>query len=231
MSLDREPLARALLNFGHNGPSEAMAECLAEHAWILEALDPWYQNILRMQVRLELAPARYENLAEEEREVLLEAKHQRVLSHVRREKEERRARSAPELLDAVDDSLLSEAGHEREMAQLQRKKEQLEARREVVEAEHGLEAEHALKPARFALGQRRLESKIAEVEVGVAVAKTAAGQDPVPRPTVNQSPEVIVLTQLIEAKLREITQAEADAKDTTQLRIQLAKFKELLSVL
>ena len=69
-----------------------------------------------------------------------------------------------------------EAGHIRALEGKRRDKEQLLADRESLSAKHGLQAERVFKRERFALGQKRIESRIAEAHVGVAVARNAAGR-------------------------------------------------------
>jgi hypothetical protein len=222
----------ALLNFGSRAPSGAMAACIAEHASVLHAMDQFYERVLFTQVRFESAPARYESQAEDERDRLLEAAHTRTMAQLRRERDELKARRELESyggLDPDENEVLLDAEHTRGLAHLRRRKEHLEARREVVSAGHGLEAERALKGVRFALGKRRLESKIADVEVGVAVARNAAGQDMATGGN-NESSEVATLHRLIEQKEKEIEEAEADGKDTTIKRAQLSKLKELLAL-
>jgi hypothetical protein len=227
-------MREALRNFGDRAPSRAMAACIAEHAVVLGSLDTFYESLLRTQVRFESASARYESQAEDERDRLLEAAHKRTLAQLRREKEEIKGRR--ELLEVLGgqtsahDDKTADAEHKQKLAALRRQKEDLVAQREVVSAEQGLEAEKTFKGVKFELGQRRYESKIAEVEVGVAVAKNASGQDAKPSAG-NESSEVGMIFGLIERKQREIEEAEADGRDSTDKRLQFAKLKELLSLM
>jgi hypothetical protein len=232
LTKSRDLMRDALHNFGGHTSSGAMAACIAEHTNVLHAMDQFYERVLYTQVRFESAPARYESQAEDERDRLLEAAHKRTMAQLRRDKEELQARRELESysgLDPYENELHLDAEHKRNIGQLRRKKEALEARRQVVSAKHGLEAERTLKGVRFALGKRRLESKIAEVEVGVAVARDAAGQDR-SHTSDNESGEVVTLQWLIDCKQKEIEDAEADGKDTTVKRAQLSKLKELLAL-
>jgi hypothetical protein len=226
-------MREALRNFGSRAPSGALAGCIAEHVNVLDAMDRFYERVLAAQVRFEAAPARYASQAEDVADAMLEAKHRRTMAALRRQKEELKAqRELQEYgggLDPDENEVLLDAQHKRTLAELRRKKEKIEAQRELVSAKHGLESERALKSVRFTLGRRRLESKIAEVDVGVAVARNAAGQDGSDQAD-NESGEVGILHQLIERKQKEIEEAEADGKDTTVHRLQLGKLKELLAL-
>jgi hypothetical protein len=213
--------------------ARAVVECVEEHTKILEAMDHLFEASLQVQMRRDLATEIYDSRADDERDKLSEAQHARILTNLRRQKEEALARRELESLGneaPIEIPLSEQELHEQDLGRLRREKESLEAQREVVSAKHGLEAEHTLKPARFELGRRRLEGKIAEVEVGVAVARNAAGQDANPAAANNESIEVGILHQLIQSKEQEILDAEADGKDSAVLREQVVKLKELLSL-
>jgi hypothetical protein len=125
----------------------------------------------------------------------------------------------------------SEAAHRRFLTFKRREKEQFLADRETLTAKHGLQAERVFKRERFALGQKRIESKIAEAHVGVAVARTAAGESPVAKEPRDKTTEAALLGLLITRKQKEIAEAEADGKDTAEQRLQLAEVNKLLELL
>jgi hypothetical protein len=214
--------------------ARAVVESVTEQAKMLEEMDRLFEAGLQVRMRRDLSAELYDSRAEDERDKLSEAEHKRKLAQLRRQKEEALARRGLEHLGnetPVEVPLSEEAEHGQNLARLRREKESLEAQREVVSAKHGLEAEHTLKPARFELGRRRLEGKIAEVEVGVAVARNAAGQDANPAAAGNESIEVGIIHQLIQTKEKEIEDADADGKDSTAQRAQVGKLKELLSLM
>lgn len=114
--------------------------------------------------------------------------------------------------------------HKRTLAEERRYKERLEAQRETTRAHHGLEAEEVFKGSKFALGERRMRARLADVDVGTATAKTAirkvSQESIVPRKQSGTK-----LQRAISNLKRQIVEDEAEGKNTEQSRAILKQLE------
>jgi hypothetical protein len=112
-------------------------------------------------------------------------------------------------------SQMAEQQHKLQLARTRRQAEALEAERKLLDAKHGVQATKKFKPMKFALGQARLDARIADSQVEVAVARAAGGGE---------------VGSPIDALAREteqfLEQWLADGKDVADIRALLKKIRE-----
>ena len=123
--------------------------------------------------------------------------------------------------EEVQNNRIAEERHKFELDELRRKTEILEAERRVQDAKHSLEATKKFKPKKFELGQARLEARIADSHVDVAVAR-AAGGGAADQPKGDPAAEIVrQLDKLIEQRL-------ADGNDNAKLTTFLDKMRKII---
>jgi hypothetical protein len=139
------------------------------------------------------------------------------------------------LLSPEQEDQRDEEKHKRVLAEKRREKELWDAERQIIEAQsaateakHQFEAKEYFKETKFAAGKARFAQKIAEREVGEAVARASmepeSGGTPPPK-----SPSLAgMLAELIAAMERKIDEAEAGGMATNQMRDDLAALKAAL---
>ena len=132
------------------------------------------------------------------------------------------------LLNPADREQLEEESHRRTLAKKRREKEIYEAEQDVMEARHKLEATEEFKEQKFAAGKARFGAKIAEHQVGEAVARSS--MEPEPEQPAPEKPVSIaaVLDDFVRKLEWDIDQAEAMGKSTKQMREDLAALNSLL---
>jgi hypothetical protein len=130
-----------------------------------------------------------------------------------------------------------EEKHKRVIAEKRREKELWDAERQIIEAQsaateakHQFEAKEYFKETKFAAGKARFAQKIAEREVGEAVARASMKSESAeaPPPPPNPTSMADMLAELIDAMERKIDEAEAGGASTAQMREDLAALKAAL---
>lgn len=147
--------------------------------------------------------------------------------------EAKRNLSAENYISKLHDEMdvLEEARHKRELALVRREKEAFEVRKEMLKAKHGVEAEEEFKDAKFAAGHARFNAKAAERGLDAAVARAAAAEPVDVQANGHEPADVELVRKLLQRKLREIDEAEADGKDTAALRELAGKLQELIAAI
>jgi hypothetical protein len=82
------------------------------------------------------------------------------------------------ILNPADQEELEEERHKRMLARLRREREVYDAKQETMESLHKLEATEEFKEQKFAAGRARYGAKIAERQVGEAVARSSMEPEP-----------------------------------------------------
>jgi hypothetical protein len=128
---------------------------------------------------------------------------------------------------------LEEEMHQRTVARKRREKELYEAQEQALEAKHRLEARAQFKEQKFAAGAARFNQKIAERQVGEAVAR-ASMQEEILEPEGRQqhgsksASKAQTLALLIDELEKEIDEAEAAGRPTEELRTERDSLNALL---
>ena len=125
-----------------------------------------------------------------------------------------------------------ESRHRRTVAELRRDRERLEAELEVLRAHHRLAAEEEFKPLKFGLGHARYRARVAEAEVGEAVAREGMKPEILePEVTSARSKAPSMAEQLarrIDDLEVQIEQREAAGQPTDELRDERRVLNKML---
>jgi len=142
------------------------------------------------------------------------------------------------LLNPADEERLEQAEHQRQVGKLRRDAElyelqrlALEARRQALEAEHGLEAAEVFKEDKFKLGRARVAARRRDAEVDkstaeAAIRKLAQGAPQKPAKG-NGTSFNGALDTLLRAVEQEIRRGDADCEDTAELHAELRILEKL----
>ncbi len=127
------------------------------------------------------------------------------------------------LLNPVDQEQFEEDKHKRILAKKRREKEQYEADEQILDAKHRVEAKEEFKEPKLAAGRARFAQKIAERQVGEAVARSSMEPEPKETPVPEQPVSITaVLGDFVQKLECDIDAAEAAGKPTKQMRDDLA---------
>ncbi len=133
------------------------------------------------------------------------------------------------LLNPADQEQFEEDKHKRVLAQKRREKEQYEADEQILDARHRVEAKEEFKEPKLAAGRARFAQKIAERQVGEAVARSSMEPEPKETPVPKQPVSITaVLADFVQKLESDIDAAEAAGKPTKQMRDDLAALNALL---
>jgi len=133
------------------------------------------------------------------------------------------------LLNPADQERFEEEKHQRILANKRREKEQYEADEQTLDVKHRVEAKVEFKGPKFAAGAARFAQKIAEHQVGEAVARSSLEPEPTETPAPDQPvPFAAVLRDFVQKMERDIDAAEAAGKPTKQMRDDLAAINAIL---
>jgi hypothetical protein len=123
------------------------------------------------------------------------------------------------LLNPVDQEQFEEDKHKRLLARKRREKEQYEADEHILDVKYRVEAKEEFKEPKFAAGRARFAQKIAERQVGEAVARSSIEPEPEETPTPQQPVSIAaVIGDLVQKLERDVDAAEAAGKPTKQMR-------------
>jgi hypothetical protein len=124
-------------------------------------------------------------------------------------------------------SKLIDDAHRRTIAAERRTKDRWDAKRDTANARHGLEAANRFKEAKFKLGEKRAQARMADVDVDTATAQAASrklgGADEKDAAAV-----LIDLRELAETIRQQVLMAAAEGQDATLLREHLARIEGML---
>jgi hypothetical protein len=133
------------------------------------------------------------------------------------------------LLNPADQERFDEDAHQRILAKKRREKEQYEADEQTLDVKHRLEAKVEFKDHKFAAGAARFAQKIAERQVGEAVARSSLEPEPQETPAPEKPVSIAaVLADFVQKLERDIDAAEAAGKPTKQMRDDLAAINAIL---
>jgi hypothetical protein len=133
------------------------------------------------------------------------------------------------ILNPVEQEEMEEERHKRMLARLRRERQIYDAKQETMESLHKLEATEEFKEQKFAAGRARYGAKIAERQVGEAVARSSMEPEPKEAPAPEKPVSIeAVLADFAHKLEQDIDQAEAMGKSTKQMREDLAALSSLL---
>jgi len=133
------------------------------------------------------------------------------------------------LLNPVDQEQFEEEKHKRILAKKRREKEQHEADEEILDVKHRVEAKVEFKDQKFAAGAARFAQKIAERQVGEAVARSSLEPEPQETPAPEKSVSIAAsIADFVQKLEGDIDAAEAAGKPTKQMRDDVAALNAML---